>query len=267
MIETQGPTRAGGRTAWRIAGSVLAVLMLAFGTANAVGALAHDTTRVHRVVTDAVKLVDVDTPTGGSIRVVGRDAAGPVTIDMTVSRGLETPSHSETVEGDRLVVRSRCLWVVSAFCQVDYVIRIPTGVSVIARSDGGDVSVSNVHGTLDLGSDGGKVSVLGGESQRVRLESDGGDVTATELSASSIEASSDGGSVLLALETSPTSVDASSDGGDVEIVLPDTLDTYRVDVSSDGGGTESAVRTDPTSDRVITASSDGGDVTVRYSPA
>jgi hypothetical protein len=252
------------RLAWRIGGSALAILMLAFGTANAVGALAHETTRVHRVISAAVKVVDVDTPTGGSIRVVGQEASGPVTIDMTLSRGLESPSHSETVDGDRLVVRSHCLWVVSAFCQVDYVIHVPPGVSVLARTDGGLVAVSNVLGDLDLGSDGGDVTVLGGTSQRVRLESDGGGISVTGLSAASIEASDDGGDVFLELETPPMSVDASSDGGDVEIVLPDTPDAYRVDVSSDGGGTEAAVRTDPASDRIITASSDGGDVIVRY---
>jgi hypothetical protein len=258
------PTGAGERIAWRIAGSAVALLMLAIGTANAVGALAHETSRVHRIVAAPVEVVDVSTSTAGSISVVGGDAGGPVTVDMTVSRGLETPSHSEIVQGDRLVVRSSCLWIVSAFCQVDYVIHVPPGVSVIARAGGDDIRVSNVHGDLDLGSDGGGITVLGGEAQLVRLDSDGGDIATTDLSVVSIEASTDGGDVFLSLDSAPTSVDASADGGDVEIVLPDTPDAYRVDVSSDGGGTEAAVRTDPTSDRVITASSDGGDVIVRY---
>ena len=238
--------------------------MLALGTANAVGALAHETTHVRRIVTTPVGIVDVGGTTAGSISVVGLDTAGAITVDMTVSRGLETPSHSETVQGDRLVLRSSCLWVVTAFCQVDYVIHVPTGVSVVARTGGGDIGVWNVRGDLDLEADGGDIRVLGGVSQRVHLGADGGDITTTRLSAASIEASSDGGDVLLALGTPPTFVDASSDGGDVEIVLPDTPDAYRVDVSSDGGATEAAIRTDPASERSITASSDGGDVIVRY---
>jgi hypothetical protein len=62
------------------------------------------------------------------------------------------------------------------------------------------------------------------------------------------------------LDTAPTNVQASSDGGDVEIALPDTPDAYRVQLSSDGGETSGPIRTDPTSSRVITASSNGGNV-------
>jgi hypothetical protein len=255
-------TRA--RIAWRIAGSLIAALMLVFGTANVVSALAHDTWREQRVIEAPVRVVDVSTSTGGSITIVADETADAITIGMTVSRGLETPSHSEVVDADRLVVRSECLWVTTLFCQVDYLIRLPDGVAVVARTDGGSIEASNVRGDLDLGSDGGDVEVRGGQAQSVRLGSDGGDVAVTGLSATSIDARSDGGDVVLDLAAPPATVTASSDGGDVEVVLPDTPDAYRVDVSSDGGSTSADVRTDPTSDRIITASSDGGDVVVRY---
>jgi hypothetical protein len=129
------------------------------------------------------------------------------------------------------------------------------------------VEVSNVHGFLDLESDGGSVEVRGGESDSVRLDSGGGSIEVTGLSAASIEANADGGGVLLDLAGAPISVIASSNGGDVEIVLPDTTDAYRVDVTSNGGSTSADVRTDPASDRTITASSNGGDVVVRYRTA
>jgi hypothetical protein len=241
----------------------VAVVMLALGTANAVSALARDTSRLQRVF-DAVQIVDVANSTGGAITIVGDETVDAVTIDMTVSRGLETPSHSERVEGNRLVMRSECLWLVQLFCQVDYLIHVPPGISVIARADGRSVEVSNVHGFLDLESDGGSVEVRGGESDSVRLDSDGGSIEVTGLSAASIEANADGGGVLLDLAGAPISVIASSDGSDVEIVLPDTTDAYRVDVTSNGGSTSADVRTDPASDRTITASSNGGDVIVRY---
>jgi hypothetical protein len=257
-------SETGGRTAWRIVGTVVAASMLAFGTANAVSALAHDTWRERRVIREAVSIVDVANSTGGSITVAGDDSTDAVVIDMTVSRGVQAPTHTERIEGNRVMVRAGCRWLVALFCQIDYVIRVPAGISVVAHADGRSVRVSNVHGFLDLESDGGSVEVRGGESRSVRLDSDGGDVVATGLSAESIDAHSDGGSVLLDLVAAPTTVTASSDGGDVEVVLPETPDAYRVDVSSDGGGTSADVRTDPTSDRAITASSSGGDVVVRY---
>jgi hypothetical protein len=253
-----------GRTAWRAVGSVVAVVMLAFGTANAVSALAHDTRRETRVIDEPVSIVDVANSTGGAIAVVGDAAVDAVTIDLSISRGLETPTHTERVEGNRVFVRGECLWVVALYCQVDYLIRVPTGVSVIAHADGRSVEVSNVHGFLDLSSDAGNVEVLGGEALSVRLDSDGGNIEVNGLSAEAIEAHSDGGHVLLDLAAAPLSVTASSDGGDVEIVLPDTPDTYAVDVSSDGGSTQADIRTDIESDRSITAHANGGDVIVRY---
>jgi hypothetical protein len=257
-------SRGRGWNAWRVVGSVVAALGLGFGTANTVSALAHDAWRQQRVIDDPVTIVDVANSTGGAVTIVGDEHADAITIDMIVIRGLETPTHSERLEGNRLVVRSSCLWVVGLFCQIDYRIRVPHGVSVIAHADGRTIEVSNVDGFLDLSSSGGSVLVRGGESQSVRLDSDGGSVEATGLSAVSVEASSRGGHVLLDLATAPMSVVGSSDGGDVEIVLPDTPDVYRVDVSSNGGSTRADVRIDPASEHSITARSNGGDMIVRY---
>jgi hypothetical protein len=264
------PGRSGGRTAWRIAGTLSAVLTLIFGTANVVAALAHDTWHVHRTIqlhrsiAAPVRVVDVES-SGGSISVLGVSSSSDgVSVDMTVSRGLETPTHTEMVEGDRLVIRNHCGWAISSWCQIDYVLHVPSGVSVIAHSDGGDVTASNVHGDVELTSSGGAVNARDVVASRLGMHSDGGDITGEGLSATSIEASTNGGNVSLVLDTAPTNVQASSDGGDVEIALPDTPDAYRVQLSSDGGETSGPIRTDPTSSRVITASSNGGNVTVRY---
>jgi hypothetical protein len=266
MTETREPTRRNGaRIAWRIAGAALTAFMLVYGTANAVGALARDAWRLHRTIPAGVRAVDVETQVG-SITVLGApDGAGPgVDVEMEVSRGLHAPSHSETLVGDRLVLRSGCAWFVSSWCSIDYVITVPEGVSVVARSDSGDVSVSNVHGDIQLSSSSGWIEVRDVVAGRAVLDADSGDVTVDGLAADSIEASSDSGSVTLLLDSSPTSIRATADSGDVQIALPDTPDAYRVDVSSDSGDTSADIRTDPASGRSIQASSDSGDVTVRY---
>jgi hypothetical protein len=153
---------------------------------------------------------------------------------------------------------------VSTFCQVDYVIHVPDGVSVIARSDGADVTVSNVTGNLDLSSSGGGIRVRNSDAGHVLLDSNGSGIAAVDLSAESIRGSASGGSVFLSLSTPPKTVDVDSDGGSVEIVLPDTSDAYHVNVSADGGSTSTEIRTDPTSPRVIIATSSGGNVILRY---
>lgn len=43
-------------------------------------------------------------------------------------------------------------------------------------------------------------------------------------------------------------------------------DAYQVSVHSGNGSTSTEVRTDPTSKRHITATSDNGNVTIRYGP-
>ncbi len=266
MTQTREPTRSDrGRIAWRIAGTVVAALILVFGTGNAIGALARDTWRLHRTIPAGVRAIDVETQVG-SITVLGAsDTVGQgVDVEMGVSRGLHAPSHSETVIGDRLVLRSGCAWFVSAWCYVDYVITVPEGVSVVARSDSGDVSVSNVHGDLELSSSSGEIEARDVVAGRAVFDADSGDVTVDGLAAGTIEASSDSGGVTLVLDSSPTSVHATADSGDVQIALPDTPDAYRVDVSSDSGDTSADIRTDPASGRSIQASSDSGDVTVRY---
>jgi DUF4097 and DUF4098 domain-containing protein YvlB len=79
-----------------------------------------------------------------------------------------------------------------------------------------------------------------------------------------VAADSDNGRVSLAFASAPTTVTATSDNGRVEVVVPDTADTYRVDAQTDTGSTDVGVRTDPTSDRSITAETDNGSVSVRY---
>jgi len=249
------------RTTWLVVGGVVA-LLLAFGTMAGVGALAHRTERVHRVFPGSVRSVDVRS-SGGSVHVVGA-AGSEAAVDAVINRGIQRPSNSQTLEGDRLVIRGGSCWPFFTTCGVDYTIRVPHDAGLTAHSTGGDITVSDVHGTMDLSSSGGRVGLQGVASDRVRVESSGGEVTARGLTGASVDAASSGGGVSLSFAAPPTRVDASSSGGGVLIELPDTPDAYRVEASSSGGGTSIRIRTDPASSRLIRASSSGGDVTIRY---
>lgn len=252
------------RMAWRAAGSLFAIAALVFGTANVVSALAHQVSRLHRDFAGPVRVIDVHAETGGTISVVGEEGAEGVSLDMVLSRGLEAPSHTEVVDGDRLVVRSRCFPVLNSFCQVDYTIRVPRDVAVRADSGGGNVRVSGVRGDLDLTASGGDLSVQDVRAEHMRLDSSGGDIVVAASSADVIDASGSGGGVDLSLSAPPTSVNVNSSGGDIVIEVPNTSDAYRVSLDSSGGEALTRVRTDPASSRVIRASASGGDVVVRY---
>jgi hypothetical protein len=249
---------------WRVGGSLAAVGVLGVGTVQSVSLLAHEEeTVVHRFDGAAVRLVDVSNQ-AGAVHVVGTDG-DEIQVRARVSHGMRSTGHSERIDGDRLVLRASCPVFGSSFCHVTYTVEVPEDVDVRVRADG-RISVSDVTGDVDASTDNGRVEAarVGGD---VLLASDNGRVVGTELSAGTADADSDNGRVELTFLDPPRSVTARSDNGSVEVVLPDTPDDYVVDVSSDNGTAASPdIRTDPESGRTVTASSDNGDVTVRYAP-
>jgi hypothetical protein len=235
-----------GAAAWRIGGSLIAALMFAFGTANAVGAL-YDSRRLPAI--DApVRVVTWLLLTGGSIH--RRD---PVGDDVTIDRE-RGPRRVALEVGGRTAGRER-MPVVRPPSASRLRDPRPRGRVQIAR-DGSDVVASNVHGDLSSprmgqhrvrnveairparvgrrgreggGAVGGSSSVVGRRRRRARWRR--------------------------------RRRGRSSDGGDVRSCLGHA-GCLPVDVSSDG---DTAAAIEPTQrDRVITASSDGGDVIVRY---
>ena len=84
------------------------------------------------------------------------------------------------------------------------------------------------------------------------------------LRSSDVEATTDQGGVALRFDAEPQRVVADSDQGNVEVVVPQGEAFYRLDTDTDQGRVVRDIRTDPTSDRSITASTDQGDVILRY---
>jgi DUF4097 and DUF4098 domain-containing protein YvlB len=119
---------------------------------------------------------------------------------------------------------------------------------------------------LVLWSGSGDVTVTGTTAD-VDLTSQHGAVRASHLGSAYARASSDHGSIRLGFAAPPTQVQASTTHADVTVVVPRADARYRVDLSSDHGSTTNHVRTDSTSRRTISLSSEHGDVTVRYPAA
>ncbi len=194
-----------------------------------------------------------------------------ISIDGTLSRGLRSPSHSERLNGDKLVVHASCASTFNTFCGLDYRIRVPEGVSVRARVSDGSVTVTNVHGDLDISSSDGSVRFDGGGAGSVngilRLHSTDGSVTASNLTSTSVDASTADGSIRLGFTAAPQAVSARSSDGSVIVEVPNDAQTYRVQASSSDGSAHTSIRVDPSSSRVIAARSSDGNVTIRYPSA
>lgn len=274
-----------GRRLWLVVGGAVAALLLGYGALTAIELLTT-TTRTEQLTLpalDGVRRLRLDSA-GGSVTVIGDDrGAGAISGTVRLRGGLTKPTHDERVEGDTLVLTSRCGGPVSITCDATYQLSIPRGMDVVADSSGGgfrgvdlggDLSISSSgggitlerpSGVVELDSSGGGITIDGGTAV-VSAESSGGGIRLRDSASATVSLASSGGGVTAEFAEAPTSVRASSSGGGVTVELPDGVDAYRVDARSSGGSQQVRVRTDPAAERTIVVSSSGGDVDVRYRP-
>jgi hypothetical protein len=255
-----GQRRRGQRVAWFVVGSVFAVATLAWGAVQVVIVWAHETETIDRTITEPVRTIDVRAE--GTVRIVGADVDA-VRVHAEIDHGLRRTDESAAVEGDRLVLRTDCPVFLSNYCEVDYTIEAPSDVSVVAHSDQGRVTLTDLRGPVDVRTDQGRIEVVRASGD-LRLRADQGRIEVVDSSSPIVDAASDQGRVAIELTAPPLSVRARSDQGSVRVVVPDDDETYAVEASTDQGSTDVAVPTDPASTRVIDIASDQGDVSVRH---
>jgi hypothetical protein len=140
--------RGRGRVAWRISGSVLALLALVGFTVQVVGVLAHgESTVVRTFAASDVDTVAVSTDRG-SVRIVGAET-DRIRARVTVADGLVATTQGARVVGRRLVLDAECPWLAQWWCRADYTVRVPRSVAVVVRNGDGPVRVVGVDGGVD----------------------------------------------------------------------------------------------------------------------
>jgi hypothetical protein len=234
------------RRFWLVAGSILTVATLLFGTYNIVNSLSHEVTFAdYSFSADAVRALRVDVDRG-SIRIVASEDTR-VHVHARISRGLHDTSHDVALRGHTLVADATCPHFQDFFCSVEYTIRVPASVSTSVSSANSSINIRGLTGPI-------------------RIDSVDGDVTGRELGSRTASASTVDGDVTLTFDTDPTIVDASSVDGDVVVRLPRGR-AYHVDASTVDGSTSTEIRTDPASNRSIIAGTVDGDITIAYRTA
>lgn len=257
------------RRLWRIGGSLAAVVLLPFAALQIVSQLAHEEFTVDRQFpADGIATIEVHNSTG-RVRIVGQEGgAGTsegddmITVTAHVSEGLRSTGHSQRIEGDRLVLDATCPIFLESFCEVTYTVETPPDVDVVVRGDRG-ASVEGIDGDVDVAADQGSID-LSRLAGTVVADADQGSVRGSGLRSEDVEATTDQGDVFLRFEDAPRRVVVDSDQGDVEVVLPAGPAEYEVVTDSDQGRVTRDIDTKPSTDRSITATTDQGDVTLRY---
>lgn len=231
------------RALWMAVGAVVTVFFLVMGTVHVVSALAHEEhTESRSIAAEGIAALELHVA-NGSVRVDG-SAGSSIDVTAHISQGLRQTGYSISREGTNLVVDATCPIFLTNFCSVDLEVSMPTDLPLVIRADQGSVTVTDVRASVDL-------------------ESDHHDLRAERLGAAAT-LRSEHGDITASFSVPPDRVDADSDHGDIELVVPDGTEAYLVDLSTEHGSADTRVRTDPESPRFITASTQHGDVTVRY---
>ncbi len=190
-------------------------------------------------VDGSVTSLTVDTA-GGTIEVDASAQTTTVQVTETVHYNSTEPGAVHTLSGGVLSLSDP--GCANDKCEVDYVLRVPVAVAAQLHSDGGEISVHGLSGTLDAQSAGGQVTVDSAASRSVTVGSAGGEVSLTFASV-------------------PDSVDVSSAGGSATVALP-TGTSYAVTEDAAGGSQKVAVQVDPQSPHTVKVLSAGGDAAV-----
>ena len=240
---------------------VLAFALVAMAAYNLLDLAARHTTTERASYGDVRALV-VDDASG--IRLTAAPAGAPLHVVARVTEGLTSPKRSAVRGSDgTLRLSSSCPFIFEDQCEVSYEIQVPSGTLVRARSSAGDVVAEDLIASrpVELHSSAGDVIAVDVSAPAIQLSTGAGDVQARGLRSDRVQAESSAGDVVVSMRSPARRLLADSSAGDVDVLVPDRA--YRLDATSSAGDVDAVeLRTDPGSDRSITAHSSAGDVHV-----
>ena len=150
-------------------------------------------------------------------------------------------------------------------CGLDATVSVPAGTTTAISTDGGDATVTGTTGDVTLSSGGGNVTADHAHGD-LALTTDGGNINGTALTAARVTAGTGGGDIQIEFATVPTNVRITSDGGNITLIVPRGATQYNVNASSAGGNVSDSLPINSSSADTITATTGGGDVTLREAP-
>ncbi|MGH3152682.1 MAG: hypothetical protein ACRDOB_18405 [Streptosporangiaceae bacterium] len=210
---------------------------------------------------------------GGPVQVT----AGPVrrvqgTETSSAPPGTGPVPVTQSVAGGRLVLADPACSSSAPFCSVSFTLVVPSGVTVTAVTDGGQLTVSGVAGA-DLDSGGGLVRatriagpltvrtsggplLIDGLTGPLDADTSSGPVTARGLGSATAIITTDGGNAQIAFTAAPDSLTVSTDGGLATLTVPGG--PYALTADTNGGPESVGIPTDPAARRLITVSTGSG---------
>jgi hypothetical protein len=262
---TQRLTPPGNRT-WRLAGVLVTVVALLVGgffiVRTLFGSSAAAEEQQRQSYQRPVTRLEFDVDSGDISVAPAGD--GQISVERTLHYRRAKPTSSEEWTGDTLRLASRC--PEEKGCWVNWTVRVPAGVAVLASTQAGDVSTVDITGELDLTSTAGDVSVRG-SGGAVRVRGEAGNVTGTGLKSTSVDVQTTDGAVSLDFAVPPTTARVVGEAGSIRIAVPRAgtgPDGYTVHASTQAGDRKVTVDEDSAGRHSISAELVDGDVSVGY---
>ncbi len=262
---TTSTDHRGSRVFFVLLGAPLVAVFILVGAFAITGTLARQTESAPLAFADTIERIQIDL-SNGSVTLRAGEVAH-VAGERVVTRGLQNPAFSERVEGRTLYIESTCFPIGNTWCDVSYVLDVPSTIDVKAHTAIGSVLISNLSGGADVSSATGTVTVEDVSGPLV-LGSGAGSISGSGLQSLSVEASTGAGSVDLRFAAAPQRVIAEAGAGSVDIELPRDGTSYKIEeVPGSDANVRVAVNTDPSSDRVLRLESGAGSVSVHHPEA
>ncbi len=269
MLTDESPTQrltAPGNRTWRLAGVLVTVVALLVGGFFIVRTLfgssaATEEQQRQRYQRPVTRLeFDVDS---GDISVAPA-GDGQISVERTLHFRRTRPTAGDEWTGDTLRLSSRC--PEEKGCWVNWDVRVPAGVAVLASTRAGNVSIVDITGELDLTSTAGDVSMRG-STGAVRVRGEAGNVTGSGLKSTSVDVQTTDGAVSLDFAVPPITARVVGEAGSIRIAVPRAgtgPDGYTVHASTQAGDRTVTVDEDSAGRHSISAELVDGDVSVGY---
>ena len=258
--------------------SLLTLLMILWGSAQALDALSIEEERIARSYSGVAE-IDLR-HAHGNVDLVRADGRRVIVAIDSRHGFLSAHEREDELRGGELRLRGSCDFLTLGTCEEDYRIEVPRGVAVSVRTSAGEtiarglrdgdielrssagpVRALDVRGSsVELRSNAGPVTAIGVRARRLTLESHAGGIDVSRSIARRVVASTSAGATDVELLRPPLSVDAHSSAGGVTVRVPDAA--YDVNAHTSAGQEDVRVRQRPASHRKIDAESSAGDVSV-----
>lgn len=220
---------------------------------------------------------------GGDVDVSAGGAPGVASLHGTVFYSLVRPglffNPHDGREGGAASVRLGCPFLSMANCGINAKLGVPAGTAVTASTGGGNMTVRGLTGAVSVSTGGGDVNVsdltgavnvatgggnvnIGQLSGPVSVHTSGGDISGT-VPARDVTAMTGGGNVGLTFTSVPDNVTVNTSGGDITIIVPRGV-SYDVITHTAGGDINDGVEVSTLSGHKITATTGGGNITIKY---